>query len=306
MSRRLVSIAIALIALGALAATADAKPKKWEQLPLPPAMPKAADHGEVASGGAKIYYATYGKGDPVIMLHGGLGNSDHWANQVPALVEQFQVIVIDSRGQGRSTRGKGTISYDTMATDVLAVMDKLEIKRAAVVGWSDGGEIALKLAIGHPDRIAKLFVVGSNYDSNGSKPRGSTRSATFTAYAVKCKADYARLSKTPKAWDTLADWLLPIWHNPMGFTKDQLRAIQAPTLVADGDHDEVIVLDQVEEMSKLIPNAQLKVFSDTSHFVLWQDPKAFNQALVEFLAAPVAAARPAAAAAAATTTAAKP
>ena len=69
----------------------------------------------------------------------------------------------------------------------------------------------------------------------------------------------------------------------MGFTKDQLRNIEAPTLVADGNHDEMIVLAQVEEMAKLIPHAKLKIFTDTSHFVHWQDPKTFDDTLVEFL-----------------------
>lgn len=72
----------------------------------------------------------------------------------------------------------------------------------------------------------------------------------------------------------------------MGFTKDQLRSIRAPTMIADGDHDEVIQLAQIEEMSQLIPHAKLQVFKDTSHFALWQDPVSFNKALVEFLAAP--------------------
>lgn len=249
---------------------------------MPPAMPEPAERGSVEVTGARIYYAIYGKGDPVILLHGGLGNADHWANQVPALADKLQVIVIDSRGQGRSTRTSARISYEAMADDVIAVMDHLKLDKASLVGWSDGGEIALKLAIKYADRVDKLFVFGSNYDSAGSKPRGQP-AATFMAYAAKCRADYLKLSKTPRQYDDLVDWLLPVWRSPMGFTKDQLRAIKAPTLVADGDHDEVIVLDQIEEMSRLIPNAKLAVFPDTSHFALWQDPEAFNKALVEFL-----------------------
>jgi pimeloyl-ACP methyl ester carboxylesterase len=74
-----------------------------------------------------------------------------------------------------------------------------------------------------------------------------------------------------------------VWRNPMGFTKDQLRGIQATTMVADGDHDEIIVLAQVEEMAQLIPHAKLAVLKDTSHFALWQDPAGFNHVLIEFL-----------------------
>ncbi len=252
-------------------------------MPLPPAMPVATARGTVTSDGAEIYYATYGTGDPVILLHGGLGNGDHWANQVPALAK-YRVIVIDSRGQGRSTRSAAKISYDAMANDVVAVMDKLALERVAIVGWSDGGEMAMKLAIAHPERVSKLFVFGSNYNSEGSKPRRNGRNTAFDAYAVKCRADYQKLSKTPKQFDELVTWLLPIWRNPMGFTKDQLEAIAAPTVIADGDHDEVIQMAQIEEMGRLIPHAKVVVFKDASHFALWQDPQSFNEALLEFLA----------------------
>jgi pimeloyl-ACP methyl ester carboxylesterase len=276
-------LAIAVALLGASVGSGAAAKPRWQQLPMPAAMPSATDHGDVTSDGASIHYAIYGKGDPVVLLHGGLGNSDHWANQVPALAAKFQVIAIDSRGQGRSTRTRAAISYDLMASDVIAVLDELKVERASFVGWSDGGEVALKLAIQHPERVAKLFVLGANYDGSGSKPRGGPPAQTFNAYAQRCRLDYQRMSKTPRAWDAMVDWLRPVWRNPMGFTKDQLRAIQAPTLIADGDHDEIIVLDQIVEMSKLIPNAKLQIFADTSHFAHWQDPDGFNKVLLDFL-----------------------
>jgi pimeloyl-ACP methyl ester carboxylesterase len=274
-----------LLVVAMMPLVADArKLPRWQTLPLPPAMPKPADTGFVESAGAKIYYARFGKGDPVILLHGGMGNGDHWANQVPGLAEKLSVIAIDSRGQGRSTRSKDKPSYDQMATDVIAVMDKLKLEKAAIVGWSDGGEIALKLGIQYPARITKLVVFGANYDANGSKKRGP--SSTFSSYSAKCRTDYTKISKTPKQYDDVQTWLLPIWRNPMGFTKEQLESIKAPTLVADGEHDEIIKLEQIEEMSKLIPNARLHVFKDTSHFALWQDPKTFTKVIVDFLIQP--------------------
>lgn len=275
----------AAIVLFALTTTALAAPqKRWEKLPTPPAMPDATDHGSVDAGGASIYYATYGKssGDVVILLHGGLGNSEHWANQLPALVDHFAVVAIDSRGQGRSTHTKATLTYDLMTEDVIAVMDALKIARASIVGWSDGGEVALKLGIAHPDRVDKLFVFGANYDERGQKPHGA-RAATFQTYAQRCRADYERLTPKPHDWGAYYDAVVPLYTQSMGFTADQLRGIKAPTLVVDGDHDEVIVLDQVKEIAQLIPHAKLVVFSDTSHFAHWQDPATFNRTLVEFL-----------------------
>lgn len=280
---------VMLVASVVAAAPRAAKPKaRWETLPLPPAMPTATSTGMVEVKGAQIYYATYGveSGEPVVLLHGGLGNSDHFAFQMPALVDKFRVIVVDSRGQGRSTLSKAKLSYHAMAVDVLAVLDKLAIEKAALVGWSDGGEIALDLAIHQPARVSKLFVVGANYDANGSKPRGGSSTATFQAYAAKCKADHAKLSSKPKSYDAVIDALLPVWRNPAGFTKAQLKAITVPAAITLGDHDEIIVLDQVKEMGKLIPKGRSIVFENASHFVMWQDPESFNRALVAFLTAP--------------------
>ena len=264
----------------------EPKPR-WETLPLPPEMPKAATSGRVAAaGGAEIYYATFGKvgAPPVILLHGGLGNGDHYAHQVPALAERFHVIAIDSRGQGRSTLGKSKLSYAAMASDVVAVMKELKLEKASVAGWSDGGAVALALAIAHPARVDRLFVFATNYDAKGSKPRGGN-APTFTQYSAKCRADMAKLGKKG-AFDAAAAALAPVWREPASFTKDQLRSIKARALIGDGDRDEIIELAQIKEMATLIPNAQLLVLEGTSHFALWQDPVAYTKALLDFLTAP--------------------
>ena len=269
----------------AITAPVFAKPR-WETLPLPPAMPKPASTGVVEVKGAKIFYGIHGTGTPVILLHGGMGNGDHFSRQVTALKDAFQVIVIDTRGHGRSSLPKGKLSYHAMAGDVIAVMDRLKLEQAAIVGWSDGGAIGLDLAVLNPERVSRLFIVGTNYDSKGSKPRrGKPPSATFLAYTAKCRTDHAKLGNKPKSFQAQIDAMLPVWRNPAGFTKDQIRTIKAPTMVALGDHDEIIELAQVEEMAQLIPNGQLTVFKDTSHFAMWQDPTTFNKVLLEFLTA---------------------
>src|SRR5947209_16400737 len=109
-------------------------------------LPVADDQGYVEHEGARIWYTTYGSGSPVILLHGGLGNSGNWGYQVPALVRSgYRAVLIDSRGHGRSTRDARPFSYELMASDVLEVMDVLGLGTAAFVGWSDGACIALIL-----------------------------------------------------------------------------------------------------------------------------------------------------------------
>jgi pimeloyl-ACP methyl ester carboxylesterase len=283
----LIALVMALAPAAVVAERTD-KPR-WETLPLPPAMPKPHTKGFVDAGGAKIYYATYGKGTtPVILLHGGLGNADHFSHQVHALAGTHRVIAIDSRGQGRSTlsKDKAKLSYHVMAEDVIAVMDELGLEAAALVGWSDGGAIALDVAIHHPARVTKLFVLGTNYDASGSKSRRGPTPRTFSAYTAKCKSDFHKLSHDPSGYEAATRAMLPVWREPSIFTKDQLRAIKAPAVIAVGDHDEIIAQEHVQEMASLIPAAKHVVFKDTSHFALWQDPETFNKTLVEFLTAP--------------------
>ncbi|MCA9863762.1 MAG: alpha/beta fold hydrolase, partial [Thermomicrobiales bacterium] len=93
--------------------------------------------------GAEIAYAVTGAGDPVVLVHGGDANSEHWAFQVQALASQYQVILLDSRGHGRSPYNGGPLTYAQLADDVVALLDLLGIARAHLVGWSDGGIIGL-------------------------------------------------------------------------------------------------------------------------------------------------------------------
>src|ERR1700730_3787508 len=110
-------------------------------------LPVTSDQGYVDHDGARIWYATYGSGSPVILLHGGLGNGGNWGYQVPALISSgYRAVLIDSRGHGRSTRDTRAFSYELLASDVLAVMDALRLEKAGLVGWSDGACSALILA----------------------------------------------------------------------------------------------------------------------------------------------------------------
>jgi len=129
---------------------------KVRALPLTPAPVPAERTGHAKVNGISLYYATIGHGSPVVLLHGGLSNSDYWGNQIKALAPHHTVIVVDSRGHGRSTRDARPYGYDLMADDVVALLDTLHIAKADVVGWSDGAVLGLDLAIRYPDRVGTL------------------------------------------------------------------------------------------------------------------------------------------------------
>lgn len=266
----------ALVTLALAAAPGEA----WKTMPLPPPMPASVTHGLAEVNGIKLYFATYGEGAPVILLHGGAGNGDHWSSQVKALSAKYRVIVVDARGHGRSTRDGQPITYELMADDLLALMDQLELDQAALVGWSDGGAIGLDVAIRHPERVSKLVAYGTNFNLAGTQKGGG---ATFSTYFSRCAADYAKLSPTPGDYKGLQAALRPMWRTLPNYSNAQIAGIKVPTLVLDGDHDEIIRQDHVKELAKLITGSRLVFIPNSSHFALFQQPEAFNQAVLDFL-----------------------
>ncbi len=254
----------------------------WQQLPPPAAMPAPEQSGYAPVNDIQMYYATFGQGEPVILLHGGLGNADYWGNQVPALAAHYRVIVADSRGHGRSTRSAKPYSYRLMASDVLALMDYLKLDQAAIVGWSDGGIIGLDLAMNHPERLTGLFAFGANFNPAGLRDDVAAN-PTFNRYIEQAGRDYRRLSKTPDEYDAFVEQISAMWSSEPDYAPAELATISVPTMIADGAHDEGIRQEHTKELAALIPGATLLILPDVSHFAMWQNPAEFNQAVLDFL-----------------------
>jgi pimeloyl-ACP methyl ester carboxylesterase len=253
----------------------------WNVLPPTPSMPKAAHSGYAPVNGIKIWYAVFGHGQAVILLHGGLANSNYWGNQVPALAKHYQVIVMDSRGHGRSTRNEQPYGYDLMASDVVGLMDFLKIQKAAVVGWSDGAILGLDIAIHHPERLTKLFAFAANSDPSGVAD--ISKSDVFNAYIARAAKEYEQLSATPTQYNAFLDQIGKMWATQPNFTEAQLRGITTPTWIVDADHDEAIKRENTEYMAKMIPNSGLLLQPEVSHFSFLQDPQQFTNDVLHFL-----------------------
>lgn len=277
MRRILLSLTSLLILFGGMA---RAEPQ-WLNLPPTPSLPSSANSGYTQTNGAKIWYAVFGQGQPVVLLHGGLANSNYWGNLVPALVKDYQVIVIDSRGHGRSSRSSEPIGYDLMASDVLAVMDALKVEKAAVVGWSDGAIIGLDIAIHHPERLTKLFAFAANSDPSGVAD--ISQSPVFNAFMERTKGEYKSLSPTPSDYDGFLAQVTKMWETQPHFSADDLHGIHTPTWIVDGDHDEAIKRPNTLFMADQIPNSGLLIQPQVSHFSFLQDPEQFNATVLHFL-----------------------
>src|SRR5262245_16063049 len=254
----------------------------WMVLPPTPSLPQATESGFAPVNGVKIWYAEFGQGEPVILLHGGLANSNYWGLQVPALEKRYRVIVMDSRGHGRSTRNDQPYGYDLMASDVVALMDYLKIKRAAIVGWSDGAILGLDIAIHHPDRLTKLFAFAANSDPSGVAD--ISKSPVFNAYIARAEKEYEKLSATPTQYKAFLDQISKMWETQPNFTKADLAGIKTPTWIVDADHDEAIKRENTEFMAAQIPGAGLLLQAEVSHFSFLQDPQEFNNDVLHFLA----------------------
>ena len=272
---------VLLVVLLALSSTASAA-ERWRELPPTPAPIESARSGRADVDGIRIHYAIYGHGKPVILLHGGLANADYWGNQVRALRSHHTVVVMDSRGHGRSTRDARRYGYDLMADDVVALLDVLRLPKVDVVGWSDGAIIGLDLAMRHPSRIGRVFAFAANTTVSGVKP-GVERNPTFAAFIRRAGEEYAGYSATPSQYGAFVDQISKMWADEPHWTDAQLEKIEVPVLVVDGDHDEAIKREHTEHVAAVIPRAGLLILPNVSHFAFLQDPKLFNDAMLHFL-----------------------
>ena len=229
----------------------------------------------------RIWYATFGHGEPVVLLHGGLANSNYWGNLVRALEGRYEVIVMDSRGHGRSTRDATPYGYDLMASDVIGLMDFLRVRKAAVVGWSDGAIIGLDIAMKHPERLTKLFAFAANSDPSGVADIG--QSPVFNGFIARAETEYGRLSPTPDGYKSFLAQIEKMWESQPKWTAAELHAITVPTWIVDGDHDEAIKRENTEFMAAQIPGAGLLLQPEVSHFSFLQDPGQFDSDVLHFL-----------------------
>ena len=256
--------------------------ERWELLPPTPEPIHSDRSAQANANGISIHYAVYGQGSPVVLLHGGLANADYWGNQIRALAPHHTVIVLDSRGHGRSSRDLRPYSYDLMADDVVALMDVLKVPKADIVGWSDGAILALDLAMRYPGRVGKIFAFAANTVTSGVKD-DVEKNPTFAAFIRRAGREYEAYSATPKEYDAFVQQISKMWASQPNWTDAKLEAITAPVLVVDGDHDEAIKREHTEYIASIIPRAGLLILPNVSHFAFLQDPEFFNYAVLHFL-----------------------
>ena len=220
--------------------------------------------------GINLYYETYGSGEPLIMLHGNGGSINAFSHQIPFFEKYYNVIAIDSRLQGKSGGSPDTISYDLMASDFAALLDYLQLDSVYVLGWSDGGNDGLILAMNYPNKVKKLAISGANIvpDSTALPQSDIISMKNFVEHDTTASAKDIALNK------------MMIYQPQIPFVN--LKQIHCPVLVMAGDHD-IIKPEHTLKIFQSIPSAALCIFPNSGHGALIQHPKLFNETVLTFL-----------------------
>lgn len=245
-------------------------------------LPNPVSEGYIENEGARIWYAEFGKGRPIVLLHGGLGNSGNWGYQVPVLIENgYRAILIDSRGHGKSTRDGRIYSYELMARDLKAVLDALMIEEVGLVGWSDGAVVALIFGDLFPKRVTGIFYFGCNMDQTGTQENiefGPTVMACFNRH----RADYERLSQSPEGFDKLVEAITLMQKNEPNYSENDLKRISVAVIIVHSEFDEFIKEEHSNYLARTIPNAKLHLLKGVSHFAPLQRPSLFNDVIISY------------------------
>ncbi|HWB94757.1 MAG TPA: alpha/beta hydrolase [Puia sp.] len=237
----------------------------------------AAGH-YLSTRGFKLYYETYGKGEPLLLLHGNGGSIGNMANQIPFFSQHYQVIAIDTRAHGKSKDPSDSLTFEQIVDDFNALLDTLHLDSCYVIGWSDGGIDALLLAIRHPDKVKKMAFTGANLwpDTTGLTP--------FVYNLIK--REHANILKKPRTPETknqqkIVDLDLYQPH----ITLEQLHRISCPTLVIGGDHDAIPVQHTVT-IAANIPQSYLWIVPNSGHSVPIFKKDQFNAQIYDFFTHP--------------------
>ena len=256
----------------------------------------------------KLWYEIGGEGDPLVLIHAGIVDSRMWDDQWDAFTERYRVIRFDQRGFGKSDPAQGPVSR---RADLLRLLDELEMERAAFLGISMGGEVAIDVALEHPERVSALIVASatpSGFEMQGEPPRyllemmeaaqqgdleravdlqvrisvdGPSREPEQVNPSVRQRA--AEMNRMPMQHGTsfIADGqpLNPL--DPPAATR--LKEIRVPTLIIAGELDDPEILRAADVMAREIKGAQKVIIPDGAHLQNMENPQIFNEAVLRFL-----------------------
>ena len=218
-------------------------------------------------------------GEALVLLHGGLSATEDWDTCVlPAVESKHHVFAYDRTGQGRTADQPNSLHFDFQCAEAIAYLEDVVKEPAHLVGWSDGGIIALMIAIQRPELVKSIVALGANYHHNsGGKP------IPVWTISDEDRVEYAmRSPDAPETIDSKQSRMLAIWNSEPTMTTGDLAKITCPTLILAGD-DEPFSLEHTSALYEAIPQGQLAVIPGTSHFVIKEKPELTQMVIKQFL-----------------------
>lgn len=231
--------------------------------------------GYIKSGSASIYYEIFGEENKevIVLLHGNGESGKHFKNIIPLISDEYKVVVIDSRGHGKSDFGGSQLSLGTMAVDLVNVLEALGLEKVNIAGFSDGANIAMLTAIKNSDIVNKVVLIGGNYSFWGLKP------VTGLMVAVGYYCSFLGGFIDPR--NRLNKEYFSLMFKEPNLKRDSLKYIKAPTLVINGDRD-MIKTSHAKAIANTIPDAELKIVQG-DHFWIYRNPEEASKVIKEFI-----------------------
>jgi pimeloyl-ACP methyl ester carboxylesterase len=235
--------------------------------------------GYAAVNGLKMYYEIGGEGKPAVYIHPFVSH----CGLVSGLTKNRQWIAMDLQGHGRTADVDRPMTCEQHADDIAALLKHLKIEEADFFGDSFGGTIAVMMAVRHPQLVRRVVSLGGSLAAFAKDiDADRTPDSDFVKWQ---REEYQKVAPDPKQWPTLFDKVTKGGIAWRGFSPDELRAIKSSVLIACGDHD-LIPVERCADWSRLIPNAQLAVIPDASHFALFSEPEKVLPTVAAFFDAP--------------------
>jgi pimeloyl-ACP methyl ester carboxylesterase len=247
-------------------------------------LPAFAEYAEVH--GIKMYYEIHGEGRPVVLLHGGTATiQTSFPGQIPVLARSHRVIAIEQMGHGHTGDVAGReLSYEGMTEDTAALLVQLGIQNADVVGWSDGGQLALRLAFTHPELVRRVVASGVGLGAVTPQMQQAMRALSADHWPAPVRDEYARVSPNgAQHWPVFFDKVRTMWAKPSwGFSEQDLGKIKATVLIVAGDRD-FTRIEETTHIYRSIPNARLAILPGTDHYTFQKRPDWLDPMILDFL-----------------------
>lgn len=221
----------------------------------------------------KLNYIEQGQGQSLILLHGNGEDTTYFEHQIPYFSKNYHVIAIDTRGHGQSPRGEKPFTIKQFAEDLHDFMDEKGIEKAVILGFSDGGNIALTFALKYPERVEKMIVDGANLFPSGVKP--------LYQWPIEIGYRIAKMFSRKSEKAKQNSEMLGLMVNEPHIETSELSHLTMPVLVVAGTKD-MIKDSHTRLIYKNLPNAQLSIING-DHFVANKNADAFNKVVDEFL-----------------------